>query len=719
MNPLIHQTLLNRYRVDAVIGRGGMAEVYKVWDRERSTYLALKLLHEDLAQDPIFIRRFQREAQNLARLQHPNIVRFYSLEQDGLILFILMDFIDGTSLRAEIMNNPRVGFIPERMLAVMRPVCAALTYAHHLGIIHCDVKPANILIHQNGTVLVSDFGIARMAEGGTTTLVGSGTPTYMAPEQARGEDPKPEIDVYALGVVLYELLTGGERPFTGATAPITGSTASKVLWEQTNQLPVTPREYNSNISLELEAIVLRCLEKDPQRRFHSTQELYRALENAIQGGVEFVPGMTNVESPIPPPIIAPSPTPAIPVSPQPPASPLDTPRKGDGQVTPRSPVGQPVVAQPPAVQPTALKPVEAGPTALQPAVQPPEPHTPPLPVGGAANQPVTPVLPAAPPARTRKPITIVLGGAALIVILLLGFLIASKMGWISSSDSPDSPAPGIGVNSPVLLPSPTSFPINEEISPPSCTAMGQGWKSPADDAILVCVPIGEFVMGSENGDLNETPVHNVFLDAFWIDQNEVTNDQFKRFAQETGYLTDAEKSGSDINWQFPSGPSSSIADLGNHPVVKISWNDAQAYCAWAGRQLPTEAQWEKAARSNDQRTYPWGNTEASASLLNVDQPGDGYERTAPVGSFPLGISPYGALDMSGNVWEWVTDWYEPDYSSADSVTNPTGPDVGENHVIRGGSWFNSSPNARTTKRDFLNPLDSDDKLGFRCVFPAP
>ena len=278
MADLIGKTLAKRYRVDESVGRGGMAEVYKVWDMRRSTFLAMKLLHADLALDRVFLRRFQREAQTLARLQHPNIVRFYGMEQDDRLVFMLMDYIEGESLKIKIFdaNGPMP---PEQVLVIMRAMCQALHYAHSEGYVHSDVKPGNILIDKTGRVMLSDFGVARMTEAATATMVGAGTPAYMSPEQARGENPTPESDIYSLGIVLFEMLTG-ERPFTGEHAKTGGSTGEKVRWEQKNLRPPSPRKFNPQISTELEAVVLRALEKDPRQRFDSALSLLQALEMA-------------------------------------------------------------------------------------------------------------------------------------------------------------------------------------------------------------------------------------------------------------------------------------------------------------------------------------------------------------------------------------------------------------------------------------------------------
>lgn len=277
---LIGKTLKNRYRVDAAVGHGGMAEVFKVWDQDRNTFLAMKLLHEDLAQDPAFIRRFKREAKTLEKLQHPNIVRFYGLEQDEAMAFMLMEYIDGTNLRTEIFAHQKRPFPNKLVLDIMQPICSALHYAHLQGMVHCDIKPANILIDNNGRILLADFGIARMAEGSTGTMVGTGTPAYMAPEIVIGGAPTVQTDIYALGITLYEMLTG-ERPFTGEMSTESGTTAQKICWEQRNLNPPPPSRYNRAIEESLEAVIMKCLEKSPEKRYANVQEFIDELEKAL------------------------------------------------------------------------------------------------------------------------------------------------------------------------------------------------------------------------------------------------------------------------------------------------------------------------------------------------------------------------------------------------------------------------------------------------------
>lgn len=291
MSNLIGQILSKRYRVEEFIGRGGMAEVYKVWDRARATFLALKLLRDDLAHDVVFVRRFQREARNLEKLQHPNIVRFYGLEQDDLLTYILMDYVEGSNLRAEIYRNRHMGIPHDDVAKYMQGICSALHYAHHSGIIHCDLKSGNVLIDEKGRPLVTDFGIARMTDTATTTLVGAGTPAYMAPEQILGKDPNPQTDIYTLGITLFEMLTGGERPFTGEQAKIKGTTSEKVRWEQIYLPPPSPRIWNKELTPEVEAVVMKCLGKEPGGRYESALELLNDLKRAMLGmGVEAMPG---------------------------------------------------------------------------------------------------------------------------------------------------------------------------------------------------------------------------------------------------------------------------------------------------------------------------------------------------------------------------------------------------------------------------------------------
>jgi len=263
-----------------------------------------------------------------------------------------------------------------------------------------------------------------------------------------------------------------------------------------------------------------------------------------------------------------------------------------------------------------------------------------------------------------------------------------------------------------------------------------------DGMVMVNVPEGVFTMGNDNGAFNEQPQHMVYLEDYWIDQTEVPNAMFTLFVEAIGYRTNGEKRGSawvfdgaswnDVagaDWQHPQGPTTNLNGLENHPVVNVSWKDAKAYCEWVGAHLPSEAEWEKAARGTDGRTYPWGEQEPGGNLLNFgdmnlypNQPNnnnDGYIFTAPIGSYPLGASPYGVLDLLGNVWEWVNDWYQETYYTDAPTDNPTGPSFGEGRVLRGGSWNHDAQEMRSSFRMGNNPYDAIDNFGFRCSLSLP
>ena len=285
MTDLVGKILKKRYKVVESLGRGGMADVYKVWDEERAVYLAMKVLRQDLAQDPIFLRRFQREAKALAGLQHPHIVRFYGLERDDLLAFLLMEYVDGVSLQGEILRSEGKPLPMERIQDVMQAVCSALHYAHHQGLVHCDIKPGNILIDKHGQIYLTDFGIARGMDAATSTMVGIGTPAYMAPELIKGQDPTPQTDIYALGIVLYEMLTGGERPFTGERATITGTTAEKVRWEHLMLEPIPISSGMSKSLLSIQSVIACCLNKDSDKRYKDVYEIKNAVEAIIKNGV--------------------------------------------------------------------------------------------------------------------------------------------------------------------------------------------------------------------------------------------------------------------------------------------------------------------------------------------------------------------------------------------------------------------------------------------------
>ncbi len=248
--------------------------------------------------------------------------------------------------------------------------------------------------------------------------------------------------------------------------------------------------------------------------------------------------------------------------------------------------------------------------------------------------------------------------------------------------------------------------------------------NPKDGAEMVLIPAGEFLMGTSEEQVaallkadpilpswiftSETPQHKVYLDAYHMYKTEVTVAQYRKFCTATN-----RKMPTEPNWKWQD----------THPIVNVNWSDAKAYADWAGVALPTEAQWEKAARGTDGRIYPWGNDWDSAKCaVNWSNSGakNKTEGTHSVGSFPMGASPYGAMDMAGNAWEFCADWYGVNYYKNAPVKNPTGPatGAGETHVLRGGSWYPDKSTYRGAFRGHGNP-DRGGNIGFRCASPVP
>jgi len=249
-----------------------------------------------------------------------------------------------------------------------------------------------------------------------------------------------------------------------------------------------------------------------------------------------------------------------------------------------------------------------------------------------------------------------------------------------------------------------------------CTCAPDGM--PAD---MVLVAAGPFRMGLNDArvDADERRVHIVELSDFYIDKYEVTNAQFAQFIEATGYVTRAEEEGAEeredgISWRYPEGRQVDMSGRREHPVVYVSWYDARAYCAWRGKRLPSEAEWEKSARGMDGRLFPWGKTFA-AGRANVWGEEDGFASTAPVGQFALGGSPYGVDDMAGNVWEWCEDWYGEEYYSGRPEVDPQGSVEGRFKVLRGGAWINRWNVVRATNRFKILPVERSGFVGFRCV----
>jgi len=298
-------------------------------------------------------------------------------------------------------------------------------------------------------------------------------------------------------------------------------------------------------------------------------------------------------------------------------------------------------------------------------------------------------------------------------LIMVIALLALAVGALGVALADDGPTP---IYLPLLLHSTSGGATPTATRTPTPTA------TPSAPADMVLVPAGSFQMGCDMSNPNEfcyadeKPLHTVSLDAYYIDQYEVTNEQYA-VCVARGNCIPPSYSYSVTRESYYGNPA-----YADYPVIWVDWSEAGIYCQWVGKRLPTEAEWEKAARgSSDTRRFPWGNQAADCSRSNFDMAGTTGKcvgDTTAVGSYPSGASPYGALDMAGNVAEWVSDWYDRAYYGTAPGSNPTGPATGTWRSVRGGAFHYTWYRVRVASRNSVNPALGSDSVGFRCAAPA-
>jgi serine/threonine protein kinase/beta-lactam-binding protein with PASTA domain len=280
-----------RYELDGIVGRGGMAEVFRARDIRLDRIVGVKTLRDDLARDQTFQARFRREAQSAASLNHPSIVAVYDTGEDMVgslpVPYIVMEFVDGRTLRDLLRDDRRL--LPERAAEITDGVLRALDYSHRNGIVHRDIKPGNVMLTRSGDVKVMDFGIARAVSDGQATMTQTaqviGTAQYLSPEQARGERVDARSDLYSTGCLLYELLTG--RP------PFTGDSPVAIAYQHVKENPVPPSQVDPEVPAWADAIVLKAMQKDPADRYQSAGEMRNDIQRALSGAPVAAPMLAD------------------------------------------------------------------------------------------------------------------------------------------------------------------------------------------------------------------------------------------------------------------------------------------------------------------------------------------------------------------------------------------------------------------------------------------
>lgn len=808
---------LGKYTIKGLLGRGGMAEVYRAYNPDLAQDVAIKVLNPNFVNSEEASSRFRREAQAIASLSHPNIVRVYDFAVQDHFHYMVMELLEGVVLDDLMQEYPR-GMPYERIVNYFGQLANAVNYAHEQGVIHRDIKPSNMIVVEERLVL-TDFGLAKMIGQASLTMTGtsSGTPAYMAPEQAAGETITNQTDIYTLGVVLYELATG--------RVPFQGDTFANVLIKHLKEAPKRPTEVNEEINPVLEPVILRAMAKQPDLRYDTVDQMRKEMSSTPDEiSKETMKISTQVMEALTSPYFEGSSTIiGLPIS-DPAVTLADLTQQktekrrwqaisGIGIVLVILLAGAFIMAQlsddnnlagdnnsvVDVAAPDGMVYVSDGSFQMGSAQ------------GGDNERPIHEVFVSSffmdkyevtnqdyyvfveetgffpEPAvweRAEESIWQLEGSEVYVVgdlndrwsyngtnisetenssvIVNLnadeetGMIVVEFDGTIQAEDgieyegririehevfraSANFNEGGVGdhvlmhgtsgqessslpeVVSPIATWGTAHLYVDDEEVYPDLGAHFMLLGGIRDDELRILKSDGSCCYSSlsPGSGLIDDTTHQMTLFLFkgsaggsyatvnpgaigqpeqnvWLNIHVQQVEILERPAEELSKYEDGTE---------------------NMPVTGVTWNAAQAYCEWNNQRLPTEAEWEYAARSSRNTLYPWGNEQT----VNGTIPANVIEGTGlqDVGSFADGISSSGVYDMAGNAWEWVSDWYSEDYYANSEAENPLGSRSGTERIVRGGSYLQLDPSGiiefRSTHRRAVDPALQLDDVGFRCA----
>jgi len=663
----------DEYRLVKALGRGSMGQVWSAHDTVLDRLVAVKFIAELPDHDAVR-QRFLTEARAAARVQHPNIIAIYRVGEIGARPYLISEYVRGESL--DKLARPVAW---SRLLEIAIGLARGLAAAHRQGVLHRDIKPANAIVSETGEVKLLDFGLAKLL-----------------PQVAPQVDAPPDHEAAAM---LPGDPTLAPRASSEARAPAFAAHPRAI--DLPASVPATVPDGRIAPSVTNASTLMGTAGYMPP-------EAWRGEPATLRSDVYSLGALLYELAAGAPPYLA------------------DAPDAVRGSATAGAPL--PLAKAGPGIAPGFAAIVDrclrrdpaerfASGDAVREALE----------ALAAGDKAAATVLARRPPERpTSRLRRALVAGAALAVAVVAYNRFAGQ---------PLPPPGGAAADRNAQ----SEAPAQRHADAPAREA---GSLSPGDEPgcprDMVAVPAGRFLMGSPEGegDANEHPQHEATVSAYCIDRTEVTVAAYAACVAAKGCREPRLTTNSTVSFRDTVNLVHrwcNRADRPDHPINCVDWDEAAAYCSWNGKRLPTEVEWEYAARGNDGRVYPWGNeapgvkrlnacgTECVAILKRVEYSmesmydgDDGWEATAPVGSYPEGASPFGVLDMAGNVSEWTADWYI-DYAQR-AEANPQGPSTEMSRVFRGGGWnTRGTDKVRVTARDWPEPTLRTIDLGFRCA----